>query len=63
MEPKQQDPFGEYAPESQTAGVLPAKGVPPPDEVESGKYGIGKPRRIIVRGTVAADSGTEDKRD
>jgi hypothetical protein len=38
MPTDEQDPFGEYAPETQTAGTLPVR-------VESGKYGIDKPRR------------------
>ena len=35
------DPFGEYVPEPQTAGTLPAGQAAEPDEVESAKYGIG----------------------
>ena len=58
MPPDRQDTFGEYAPELPTAGPRPAVEPSPPDEVETTKYGIGKPRRIIVRGKVAADSGT-----
>lgn len=50
-----QEPFGEYAPEPQTAGMPPISETPPTEEVEGSKYGIGKPTRIIVRGTLAAD--------
>ena len=63
MESNRQDPFGDYAPEPQTAGALPAVETAPADEVDSEKYGIGKPRRIIVRGTVAKNSSVEDKRE
>ncbi len=61
MLPDEQDPFGEYAPESQTNTTSTVGKTSPPDEVESEKYGIGKPRRVIIRGNVATDSGTEDK--
>lgn len=63
MPTDEQHPFGEYAPEPQTAGAPPVRETPAPDEVESAKYGIGKPRRIIVRGIVAADKGPDDKRE
>ena len=63
MPPEEKDPFGEYVPEPQTAGTPPAGQAAEPDEVESTKYGIGKPRRIIVRGTVAADTGPEGRQD
>jgi len=33
-----------------------------PDEVDNKKYGSGKPRRIRVRGMVAADSSIKDPR-
>jgi len=62
MPTEEQDPFGEYAPASQTDAASPVSQKPSPVEVESEKYGIGKPHRIIVRGNVAADSGTKDKR-
>jgi hypothetical protein len=62
MEPNQQDPFGDYAPEPQTVAAAPAGDKTLPDEVDTEKYGVGKPRRIIVRGTVAKNSGVEDKR-
>ena len=55
-------PFGEYAPEPQTAGPTPAAVPTPPDEVDSAKYGLGKPHRIIVRGNVAADASTQNRR-
>lgn len=70
------NPFGEYAPELSTgssAGIKEmsrpdqmtlsaAHGVEtlPPDEVESAKYGIGKPIRIVLRGTIAADKDPEN---
>ena len=57
-----QEPFGEYAPETPTAAVQPPATEAEPDEVETTKYGIGKPRRIIVRGTVAAHPGPEGQR-
>lgn len=63
MPTDEQDPFGEYAPEPQTVGPPPIPEMPTLDEVESAKYGIGKPRRIILRGTVAADKGPDDKGD
>ena len=63
MQPNQQDPFDEYAPEPQTSAPPRAEETIPSDEVDTEKYGIGKPRRIIVRGTVAKDSGVEDKRE
>lgn len=59
----QQNVFGEYAPKPSTAAIRTAPEPSPPGEIESIKYGIGKPRRIIVRGKVAADSGTEDQRE
>lgn len=62
MESNRQNPFDDYAPESQTTGALPAGETAPADVVDSEKYGVGKPQRIIVRGTVAKDSGVEDKR-
>lgn len=33
-----------------------------PDEADNKRYGSGKPRRITVRGIVAADSGIKDTR-
>jgi hypothetical protein len=63
MERNQQDPFGKYAPEPQTTATPPAHETAPLDEVDTEKYGVGKPRRIIVRGTVAKNSGVEDKRE
>lgn len=63
MPAEEQDPFGEYAPEPQTGGVQITGQPTPPDEIESEKYGIGKPRRIIVRGKVAADPGTEGRQE
>jgi len=56
----EQAPFGKYAPEPQTDGAAPAREEPAPGEVETTKYGIGKPRRIIVRGTIAAHKNPED---
>jgi len=61
MQSNREDPFGDYVPEPQTTGALPTGETTPADEVDSAKYGVGKPRRIIVRGTVAKDSGVEDK--
>ena len=82
----ERDPFGEYAPEPQTAGTtVAAEAAAPdatetadeaatpdateaaaeaatPDEADNKRYGSGKPRRIIVRGIVAADSGIKDTR-
>ncbi len=63
MQSNEQDPFGEYAPEPQTTAKPPVRETPLPDEGEGAKYGIGKPRRIIVRGTVAADKSPDDKRE
>ncbi len=63
MESNRQDPFGDYATEPKTTGALPASETAPADKVDSEKYGVGKPRRIIVRGTVAKNSGVEDKRE
>lgn len=63
MPPDERDPFGGYAPEPQTAGTMPTDEPAPPDEIESKKYGSGKPHRIIVRGTVAADWGNKDRRE
>ncbi len=51
-------PFGAYAPETQTAGLQPqpAGGAPlSTPALEVGKLGLGKPRRIIIRGTIAKD--------
>lgn len=64
--PNEQDrPFGEYAPEAQTAGCPPGTERSVADEMErlSEKYGIAKPRRIIVRGTVAKDKSPNDTRE
>ena len=61
MATDEKDPFGEYAPEPQTPGAPPDRETSAPDEIDSAKYGIDKPRRIIVRGTVAADKGPEDE--
>jgi hypothetical protein len=58
----EQDPFDEYVPEAQTANTLPVSETSEPFEIVSAKYGINKPRRIIVRGTVAADRCSDDKR-
>lgn len=63
MPTDKQDPFGEYAPEAQTTGETPVRKTSLPDEIESAKYGIGKPRRIIIRGIVAADKSPDDKRE
>jgi hypothetical protein len=63
MESNRQDPFGDYASEPQTEGAMPAAETAPAGEVDSEKYGVGKPRRIIVRGTVAKNPGVEDKRE
>ncbi len=57
------DIFGEHVPDSATAAIPHRTEPSPPDEVEVSKYGIGKPRRIIVRGKVAADTDTENQRD
>jgi hypothetical protein len=57
------DPFGGYAPEPQTAGSPPIPEPPAVDEMEPSKYGIGKPRRIIVRGTVAKDTSPDSRRE
>jgi len=61
--PDANNPFGEYAPEPETEGTPPGGQAPETEEVESAKYGIGKPRRIIIRGTVAADTRTEGRQD
>ena len=58
-----QDILGEHAPESPTTAIPHAPEPSPPDDIADAKYGIGKPRRIIVRGKVAADSGTEDQQE
>jgi len=55
------DPFGEYAPEGQTAADAPLCETQVPDEIETAKYGSGKPRRIIVRGNVAEDKSPDSK--
>ena len=50
--------FGEYVTEPQTTGqasIAESKSV---DEVDSEKYGSGKPYRIIVKGIIAADKST-----
>jgi hypothetical protein len=63
------DSFGDYAPEPSTAGSPrpPERSVTDEikDEIkiESAKYGIGKPRRIIVRGTVATDKSQDNTRE
>lgn len=67
-----QNMFGEYAPEPSTQPPNPdgaESSEMQPDPLAGGtqdaehsipeKYGIGKPRRIIVRGKVAADTDTE----
>jgi len=64
MLPDEQDPFGEYAPESQTASVPRTEQKLLDEEaIESAKYGIGKPRRVIIRGNVAADRRIENERE
>ena len=63
MVPEEQDPFGEYVSEPQTSAAPHDGRDAPPDEIEIIKYGIGKPRRIIVRGIIAADSGIENRRE
>jgi hypothetical protein len=59
---KDKDLFGEYVPETPTAGKEPASlpDAPPPDEIDTERYGIDKPRRIIVRGNIAADSDNKE---
>jgi hypothetical protein len=60
------DPFGDYAREPSTAGSPRPQERPVVDEIkdeikrEIEKYGIGKPRRIIVRGTVANDKSQDN---
>lgn len=61
MPENKDDPFGEYASEPETTGMPPVGEAAEPDEIESVKYGVGKPRRIRVRGTVAADTGTKGR--
>lgn len=52
----QQNVFGEYASELSTEAIRSPTETLKDDEVDENiKYGIGKPRRIIVRGKVAAD--------
>jgi hypothetical protein len=63
MPPDEKDLFGEYAPEPQTAGPTHAPERPEATETGTAKYGTGKPHRIIVRGSVAKDDSTEDRRE
>jgi len=63
MMAEEQSPFGNYSPEPQTAGALPRREAAEPGEVETKKYGIGKPRRIIVRGTIATDKGPQEQQE
>jgi hypothetical protein len=59
------DSFGHYAPEPSTVGSPrpPERSVADEIKIESAKYGIGKPRRIIVRGTVANDKSQDNTRE
>jgi hypothetical protein len=65
MLPDEQNPFGEYAPESQTTAASSGRQKPPTTEelIDPAKYGIGKPRRIIIRGNVAANPDIKDERE
>jgi hypothetical protein len=63
MVPEEQDPFGEYVSEPQTAAAPQDGSNAAPDEIEITKYGLGKPRRIIVRGTIAADSNSKNRQE
>lgn len=62
MQDDQQDrPFGEYAPEPQTSGsTIPEKPASEGIKIDA-KYGIAKPRRIVVRGTVAKDTSSNNQ--
>jgi hypothetical protein len=70
MTGSEQNPFGDYVPEPSTSSTPPPKlepstsATPPPkseelfEEVEGEKiYGLAKPKRVIIRGRIAADSG------
>lgn len=63
MLPDERDLFGEYASEPQTVGMQTTVEAALVEEIETDKYGRGKPRRIIVRGIVAADAGIKDRRE
>ncbi len=58
-----EDAFGGYVSESQTVGAssVPKKPLVPDKDVRA-MYGSGKPRRIIVRGSVAADNSSDGER-
>jgi hypothetical protein len=63
MPTNEKDPFAEYAPEARTTGSAIGPVTPKPTETGKAKYGISKPRRVIVRGIVADDKGSDNKRD
>lgn len=60
-----EDSFGGYAPDPPTAGSEGTKKELDADSltIATEKYGISKPRRIIVRGIVANDKGPDNQRE
>ena len=51
------DHFDKYAPEPRTTAAVRPTAEGDPEKLDVTRYGIGKPRRIIVRGTIASDKG------